>query len=85
MIAKLKKAGVSVSGGQGYHVMKEEKGWARLAFALNTSQLREALKRINGVLSGNVQVKGNIKKGNKGNVNSRVLRSRISKANGRSG
>lgn len=60
MIAKLKEAGVSVSGGQGYHVMEKDKGWARLAFALNTSQLREALNRIDGVLSRNVQVKANL-------------------------
>lgn len=50
MIVKLKEAGVSVSGGQGYHVMEEDKGWARLAFALNTDQLREALKRIDSIL-----------------------------------
>ena len=46
MIENLKKAGVLASAGKAYHVVDEEKGWARLTFAIDQGQMIEALRRI---------------------------------------
>ncbi|GMG23940.1 unnamed protein product [Aspergillus oryzae var. brunneus] len=50
VIAQLKEAGVNVSGGKAYHVNEDQKGWARLTFALETSRAEEAIKRMETVL-----------------------------------
>ncbi|EAW11041.1 aminotransferase gliI [Aspergillus clavatus NRRL 1] len=49
-IDRLKQAGVVVSGGKAYHVNEDEKGWARLTFALERTRLEEAIKRMQTVL-----------------------------------
>lgn len=46
MVARFKEAGVIVSSGQSYHVTKDEKGWARLTFALKRDRLDEAIERM---------------------------------------
>ncbi|GIJ88194.1 hypothetical protein Asppvi_007112 [Aspergillus pseudoviridinutans] len=50
MIDRLKQAGVVVSGGKAYHVNEDEKGWARMTFALERTRLEEAIKRMETVL-----------------------------------
>jgi len=45
-VACCKEAGVVISAGKGYHIIEEEKGWARLTFAFKKDQLNEALRRI---------------------------------------
>ncbi|KAE8163403.1 pyridoxal phosphate-dependent transferase [Aspergillus tamarii] len=50
VIAQLKEAGVNVSGGKAYHVNEDQKGWARLTFALEPSRAEEAIKRMETVL-----------------------------------
>ncbi|KAF2179236.1 PLP-dependent transferase [Zopfia rhizophila CBS 207.26] len=51
MVSKLKDAGVLVSSGRAYHGPEDEKGWARLLFALGTSDLQEAIQRMGKVFS----------------------------------
>ncbi|OTB04088.1 hypothetical protein M426DRAFT_59221 [Hypoxylon sp. CI-4A] len=50
MVAKLKEAGVLVSPGQAYHGPDSEKGWARVGFAVEESQLREGMRRMKKVI-----------------------------------
>ncbi|KAK2874943.1 hypothetical protein FQN49_001917 [Arthroderma sp. PD_2] len=52
-IGRLKQAGVVVSSGKAYHVNEEEKGWCRMTFALERSNLEEAIKRMESVLGQN--------------------------------
>jgi aspartate/methionine/tyrosine aminotransferase len=49
MVDKLKAAGVLVSGGKAYHGPENEKGWARVLFALESEQLNEAIRRMKTV------------------------------------
>lgn len=50
-IAKFKEAGVLISSGRGYHGPESEKGWARIGFAVERPQMKEAIRRIDAVLS----------------------------------
>ena len=50
-IEKYKDAGVLISGGRGYHGPESEKGWARIGFAVEERQMKEAVLRIDRVLS----------------------------------
>ncbi|ROW17439.1 hypothetical protein VPNG_00941 [Cytospora leucostoma] len=49
--SKLREAGVLVSEGRAYHGPEGEKGWMRVGFAVEEGQLREAVRRMRGVLS----------------------------------
>lgn len=48
LIHGLSEAGVQVSPGQAYHM--EEKGWARVSFAVESTALMEAIRRMRCVL-----------------------------------
>lgn len=50
MVRKLKEAGVVVSGGRAYHGPESEKGWMRVGFAVEPSELDEAIQRMRSVL-----------------------------------
>ncbi|KAI1176305.1 1-aminocyclopropane-1-carboxylate synthase 7 [Nemania sp. FL0916] len=45
-VACCKEAGVVISSGKAYHIIENEKGWARLTFAIKRDQLDEALRRL---------------------------------------
>ncbi|KAI1182819.1 1-aminocyclopropane-1-carboxylate synthase 7 [Nemania serpens] len=45
-VACYKEAGVVISPGKAYHIIENEKGWARLTFAIKRDQLDEALRRL---------------------------------------
>jgi len=51
MVTKFKEAGVVVSSGRSYHGLESEKGWARVGFAVEPSQLEEAIRRMRGVMA----------------------------------
>ena len=51
MLREFKDAGISISGGRGYHVGEENKGWARISFAVNPKTFQLALERLERVLS----------------------------------
>ena len=50
LIRGFKEAGVSVSPGSAYHLSETEIGWARITFAVEETQLREAIRRMSGVV-----------------------------------
>lgn len=50
MVERLKRAGVLVSAGRAYHGPAQEKGWMRVGFAVEESELREAIRRMKYVL-----------------------------------
>ncbi len=50
LLRKFKEAGVSVSSGRAYHLPETEVGWARITFAVDETQLYEAIRRMSGVL-----------------------------------
>jgi aspartate/methionine/tyrosine aminotransferase len=50
MVQKLKDVGVVVSPGRGYHGPGEEKGWARVGFAVEVPVLADAISRIRPIL-----------------------------------
>jgi len=49
VVAKLKQKGVLVSAGRSYHGPENEKGWARIGFAIPKEQLESALQIIDKV------------------------------------
>jgi aspartate/methionine/tyrosine aminotransferase len=49
VVTKLKDAGVLVSAGKAYHGPEGEKGWARVGFAVESSELDEAIERMRKV------------------------------------
>jgi hypothetical protein len=51
VISLYKEAGVNISSGKAYHVNDQEKGWARVTFALGRPRLIEAIKRMEVVLA----------------------------------
>ncbi|KAF2276638.1 1-aminocyclopropane-1-carboxylate synthase [Westerdykella ornata] len=51
VIAKLKDVGVHVSPGKAYHGPENEKGWARIGFAVKPQDLDEAIRRMEPVFS----------------------------------
>ena len=61
IVQALKDGGVIVSAGRGYHGPESEKGWARIGFAVEETKFREAIRRIDGVLTrrGSIRVEGN--------------------------
>lgn len=50
-VQKFKNAGVLVSSGRGYHGPENEKGWARIGFAIEKPKLKEAIRRIDCALA----------------------------------
>lgn len=50
LIAKIRDAGVLVSAGRAYHVVEDEKGWARITFAVDPAELRKGLEALGNVL-----------------------------------
>jgi aspartate/methionine/tyrosine aminotransferase len=50
-VAKLKEAGVVVSGGKGYHPPEFEMGWACIGIAVEQPRFDKALKRVASVLN----------------------------------
>lgn len=46
MVQECKDAGVLVSAGRSYHGIETEKGWARITFAVEPSELRRGLDRL---------------------------------------
>ena len=49
VVQRLKDVGVLVSAGRGYHGPEKEMGWMRVGFAVERSQLEEALRRAEAV------------------------------------
>lgn len=49
VVTELKQVGVLVSSGKAYHGPESEKGWARVGFAVEPSELKEAIRRMRGV------------------------------------
>ena len=49
MVSKLKEGGVLVSAGRAYCGPESEKGWARIGFAVEEDELREAMRRMSRV------------------------------------
>ncbi|KAL1856868.1 putative secondary metabolism biosynthetic enzyme [Diaporthe australafricana] len=58
MVERLKHAGVLVSAGRAYHGPAREKGWMRVGFAVEESELREAIRRMKCVLEEVKMAKG---------------------------
>ena len=54
MVKRLKQAGVLVSAGKAYHGPENDKGWARIGFAVESVQLKEAIRRMEEVFEGRV-------------------------------
>ncbi|KAI1778792.1 1-aminocyclopropane-1-carboxylate synthase [Hypoxylon cercidicola] len=50
VVTKLKEAGMLVSAGKAYHGPDSEKGWARVGFAVEESELHEAIRRMKTVI-----------------------------------
>lgn len=50
VVQTLKDAGVIVNLGKLYHLDEKEKGWARVLFAVEQSELREGLRRMETAL-----------------------------------
>ena len=50
MIQEMRASGLSVSGGKAYHAGEDEKGWARITFALEETRFLEALNRLESYL-----------------------------------
>ena len=48
-VQRLKKVGVLVTAGRGYHGPEKEIGWMRVGFAVDKSNLEEALRRMEAV------------------------------------
>ncbi|RYO97032.1 hypothetical protein DL765_011330 [Monosporascus sp. GIB2] len=51
VVSALEDAGVLVSAGRAYHLPENEKGWMRVGFAVPSSELDEAIRRIQGALA----------------------------------
>ncbi len=49
VVQRLKDAGVLVSAGRAYHTLENDKGWARVSFALPKEKLEEAVMRMQKV------------------------------------
>lgn len=65
----LKDVGVRVSAGRSQHLPAYAMGWARITFAMPPARLREALRRMEGVLSsreGGGVVDGTARDGSRG-------------------
>lgn len=50
MVRRLEAVGILIGSGRSYHAAEDQKGWARLTFAIETDQLEKALERIEGGL-----------------------------------
>lgn len=51
LIQKCKEAGVLISAGQSYHCIDEEKGWARITFAVDPDVLRKGVRILADALN----------------------------------
>ncbi|CAG8976233.1 hypothetical protein HYALB_00011999 [Hymenoscyphus albidus] len=49
LVQRMKNAGVLVSSGRGYHGPENEKGWARIGFAIPSNELKAALGIMDNV------------------------------------
>ncbi|KAH8703005.1 pyridoxal phosphate-dependent transferase [Phaeosphaeriaceae sp. PMI808] len=56
MIARIKGAGVLVSGGKAYHVVEKEKGWVRITFAVAPEDLEKAIEAMKCVYLGKTEI-----------------------------
>ena len=54
MVESLKQAGVLVSAGKAYHGPEGDKGWVRIGFAVESVQLKEAIRRMEEVFDKRV-------------------------------
>lgn len=50
-MTRCQSKGVSISAGRSYHGVDDEKGWARINFAIKPDDLNEALVRLSTVMS----------------------------------
>ncbi|MCJ1401065.1 hypothetical protein MMC11_004277 [Xylographa trunciseda] len=56
-VRKFKDEGVLVSASRGYHGPENDKGWARICFAVESSKLEKAIRRMERVYANNSKLR----------------------------